>query len=117
MPARQSFVAQMIDRREDLGNAIALNSSTVNGARLVGPAIAGVLIATGVGGLLFPDRRLQLHGGNRALLAMKVVPAHTRGVSRPLASEIGEGWRYVKESAPIRSLSFKFVYNAANVGK
>ena len=46
MPARQSFVVQMIERREDLGNAIALNSSMVNGARLIGPAIAGVLIAT-----------------------------------------------------------------------
>ena len=38
MPARQSFVVQMIERREDLGNAIALNSSMVNGARLIGPA-------------------------------------------------------------------------------
>src|SRR6202000_691574 len=45
MPARQSFVVQMIERREDLGNAISLNSSMVNGARLVGPAIAGMVIA------------------------------------------------------------------------
>ena len=45
MPARQSFVIYMVEDREDLGNAIALNSSMVNAARLVGPAIAGVLIA------------------------------------------------------------------------
>jgi MFS family permease len=48
MPARQAFVVQMIERCEDLGNAIALNSSMVNGARLIGPAVAGVVIA-GVG--------------------------------------------------------------------
>jgi MFS family permease len=44
-PARQSFVVDMIDAREDLPNAIALNSSIVNGARLVGPSVAGALIA------------------------------------------------------------------------
>jgi MFS family permease len=44
-PARQSFVVDMVDDRADLPNAIALNSSMVNGARLVGPSIAGVLIA------------------------------------------------------------------------
>ncbi|MDB5934544.1 MAG: hypothetical protein JWQ01_1888, partial [Massilia sp.] len=46
MPVRQAFVVQMIDRREDLGNAIALNSSMVNATRLVGPAIAGAMIAS-----------------------------------------------------------------------
>src|SRR3954454_8586836 len=45
MPARQSFVVQMVDDRADLPNAIALNSSMVNAARLVGPALAGVIIA------------------------------------------------------------------------
>ena len=55
---------QMIER-DDLGNAIALNSSMVNGALLIGPAIAGSADRDGGRGLLFPDRRLQLHGGNR----------------------------------------------------
>src|SRR4051812_25180404 len=45
MPARQAFVVEMVDRREDLANAIALNSSMVNGARLIGPSVAGVIIA------------------------------------------------------------------------
>ncbi len=53
IPIRQSFVVDMIERREDLGNAIALNSSMVNGARLVGPSIAGILIATLGEGLVF----------------------------------------------------------------
>ncbi|MES1254808.1 MAG: MFS transporter, partial [Acidobacteriota bacterium] len=45
LPARQSFLVQMVEERADLGNAIALNSTMVNGARLVGPAIAGITIA------------------------------------------------------------------------
>ncbi len=61
MPARQAFVIQMIDDRRDLSNAIALNSSMVNGSRLLGPAIAGVVIAGRRGRLLLPDRRNQLH--------------------------------------------------------
>src|SRR5205085_4666004 len=45
MPARQAFVVEMVERREDLPNAIALNSSMVNAARLLGPSIGGVVIA------------------------------------------------------------------------
>ena len=45
MTARQAFVIQLVDRREDMGNAIALNSSTFNLARLVGPGVGGILIA------------------------------------------------------------------------
>jgi MFS family permease len=103
MPARQSFVVQMIERREDLGNAIALNSSMVNGARLIGPAIAGVLIATVGEGYCFLIDGFSYIAVIASLLAMSVAPARERCVSRPLTSEIGDGWRYVKESAPIRS--------------
>jgi MFS family permease len=52
-PARQAFVPEIIERKEDLGNAIALNSSVFNGARLVGPAIAGLLIASVGAGVCF----------------------------------------------------------------
>ena len=45
MPARQAFVVQMVEDRADLSNAIALNSSMVNGARLIGPSLAGIIIA------------------------------------------------------------------------
>src|SRR5215218_5206260 len=56
MPSRQAFLVEMVDRREDLGNAIALNSSLVNGARLLGPSIGGVLIAAvGEGWCFFID--------------------------------------------------------------
>ena len=56
MPCRQAFVVQMIDRKEDLGNAIALNSSMFNAARIVGPALAGALIGiVGEGWCFFVD--------------------------------------------------------------
>jgi MFS family permease len=45
IPTRQSFVVEMVGKKEDLGNAIALNSSLVNGARSLGPSVAGILIA------------------------------------------------------------------------
>ena len=45
VPARQSFMIEMVDKPGDLNNAIALNSSLVNGARIVGPAIGGILLA------------------------------------------------------------------------
>ena len=53
IPSRQSFVVEMVEKREDLGNAIALNSSLINGTRLLGPSIAGVLIATVGEGICF----------------------------------------------------------------
>ena len=65
MPARQSLLVEMVARREDLPNAIALNSSLVNGARLVGPALAGAVIAAAGEAWCFVDRRGQLPGRGR----------------------------------------------------
>jgi MFS family permease len=104
MPSRQSFVVQMIERREDLGNAIALNSSMVNGARLIGPAVAGVLIASVGEGHCFLIDGFSYMAVIASLLAMRLAPAPSRGQSRRLSMELSEGWRYVRESAPIRSV-------------
>ena len=65
MPARQSFLRQMVDDRADLPNAIALNSSMVNVARLIGPAFAAVLVALVRRGLVLRDRRRELPRGDR----------------------------------------------------
>ena len=65
MPARQAFVVQMVDDRGDLPNAIALNSSMVNAARLIGPSVAGILIAPLRRGVVLRHRRRQLPGGHR----------------------------------------------------
>jgi len=103
MPARQAFVVQMIERREDLGNAIALNSSMVNGARLIGPAIAGVLIAAVGEGYCFLIDGFSYMAVIASLAAMRVAKRASRG-QPDLMTELKEGWRYVKGSDPIRTV-------------
>jgi MFS family permease len=104
IPARQSFVVEMIERREDLGNAIALNSSMVNGARLVGPSVAGLLIAAFGEGVCFLINGLSFVAVLLSLLAMKVPlrPA-TTGQAR-LVEGLKEGFGYAFGFPPIRSL-------------
>ena len=104
MPARQSFVVQMIEQREDLGNAIALNSSMVNGARLIGPAVAGMLIAAVGEGYCFLLDGFSYLAVIASLLAMRITQAPPHRERRELRTEISEGWRYVTESAPIGSV-------------
>lgn len=104
MPARQSFVVQMIERREDLGNAIALNSSMVNGARLVGPAVAGMVIAAVGEGYCFLIDGFSYMAVIASLLLMRVPPQLTRPGRGALSVELRDGWRYVTESAPIRAV-------------
>jgi MFS family permease len=103
MPARQAFVIQMVENREDLGNAIALNSSMVNGARLFGPAIGGVVIAAAGEGFCFLLDGISYFAVIASLLAMSVqaAPPHPQ---RQLLDELSEGWRYVSGSVAIRSL-------------
>ncbi len=80
-PARQAFVVEMVDAREDLPNAIALNSSIVNGARLIGPSIAGVLIAAVGEGWCFALDALSYLAVIASLLAMRIAPRPRK--SRP----------------------------------
>ena len=105
MPARQAFVIQMVENREDLANAIALNSSMVNASRLIGPSIAGAVIAAGRRGLLLSDRRIQLSRGHRFPAGHGYSP-QTRDRSRASAcsQELKEGWHYVAGFVPIRSI-------------
>ncbi len=72
VPTRQSFVVDMIEKREDLANAIALNSSLVNGARLLGPSVAGILIALLGEGMCFVLNALSFVAVSGALLVMKI---------------------------------------------
>jgi MFS family permease len=104
MPARQAFVVQMVEHREDLGNAIALNSSMVNAARLIGPALAGVVIAAVGEGYCFLIDGVSYMAVIASLLLMHVAPAGAARVQRRVLQELGEGWRYVAESVPIRSI-------------
>ena len=105
MPARQAFVVQMVGRREDLGSAIALNSSMVNGARLVGPSIAGLVIAGLSEGWCFLVDGISYVAVILSLLAMRVdTPPRLGRSSASLGHELREGWRYVSTSPAIRSL-------------
>jgi len=104
MPARQAFVVEMIADRGDLSNAIALNSSMVNGARLVGPAIGGLVIAAVGEGYCFLIDGISYIAVIISLLAMNVRPYHHRQERKHVLVELHEGWRYVTGSKPIRSI-------------
>jgi MFS family permease len=104
MPARQSFLIQMVEHREDLGNAIALNSSMVNGARLIGPAAAGMLIGAVGEGWCFLIDGISYIAVIVSLLLMKIAAQRPRAQERRVLEELAEGWRYVSRSAPIRSI-------------
>lgn len=104
MPARQAFVIQMVDRREDLPNAIALNSSMVNAARLIGPAIAGVIIAAVGEAYCFLIDGVSYIAVILSLLAMHVNGLPPRTTTKKVLQELAEGWSYVSGSLPIRSI-------------
>ena len=100
MPARQAFVIQMVERREDLPNAIALNSSMVNGTRLIGPAIAGIVIAAIGEGWCFLVDGISYIAVILSLLAMRMRPAPARARRRRTRlQQLAEGWRYVRAVA------------------
>lgn len=104
VPARQSFVIQMVGDREDLPNAIALNSSMVNAARLLGPSIGGLLIAAvGEGWCFFIDA-LSYVAVITSLLAMRIEPGPKARSRRHLVHELAEGFRYVASFVPIRNV-------------
>jgi MFS family permease len=103
-PARQSFVVEMIEDRKDLANAIALNSSMFNGARLLGPSIAGVLIAlVGEGGCFTIDGISYL-AVIASLLMMNVKRAVQPAREKKPLEELREGFQYVTQSEVIRSM-------------
>jgi MFS family permease len=105
MPARQAFVVEMIERREDLPNAIALNSSMVNAARLVGPSVGGVIIAAVGEGWCFMIDAVSYLAVIASLLAMSVAPRalkHARDGN--MLRQLREGWTYAARFAPIRDV-------------
>ncbi len=105
IPGRQAFLVEMIEDRADLPNAIALNSSMFNAARLVGPSIGGLVIAAVGEGWCFAIDGASYLAVIGSLLAMRV--AARAGLGRPGAhvlADLRAGWRYVAGSPPIRSL-------------
>jgi MFS family permease len=104
MPARQAFVVQMVTDPSDLPNAIALNSSLVNSARLLGPSIAGVLIAAWGEGVCFLLNGLSYLAVIAALMAMRI-PRRTQARQHtPMLEDLGQGFRYAFGFPPIRAV-------------
>ena len=104
MPARQAFLVEMVEDPEDLGNAIALNSSLVNGARLIGPSIAGLIIAVAGEGSCFLIDGFSYMAVIGSLLAMTVAAQPARRSEQSVLTDLREGWDYVHGFAPIRSI-------------
>src|SRR6185312_10726111 len=105
MPGRQAFVVEMVERREDLANAIALNSSMVNAARLLGPSIGGVVIAAVGEGWCFMLDAISYLAVIASLLAMKITPRIlTATTDANIFQQLREGWTYAVRFAPIRNI-------------
>ncbi|HTR77573.1 MAG TPA: MFS transporter, partial [Gemmatimonadaceae bacterium] len=108
MPGRQSFLIQMIDDRNDLSNAIAINSSMANGARLIGPAIAGLVIAAVGEGWCFLIDGVSYFAVIASLWAMRITPLERRRTATTMLEQMREGWDYVRAFRPIRTILLLF---------
>ncbi len=105
---RHSFFVQMIEDHNDLGNAIALNSTMVNGARLLGPALAGVTIGlAGEGGCFLIDG-ISYVAVIASLFMMKIKPVEVAHTADNLFRQMREGWDYVRNFSPIRTILLLF---------
>jgi MFS family permease len=104
VPARQSLVVKLVDRREDLANAIALNSSMFNAARLVGPAIAGLLIWRVGEAWCFTIDGFSYLAVIVALLMMRVDEGDRPATRRHVWHEFREGLSYASRFTPIRTI-------------
>jgi MFS family permease len=104
MPGRQSFLVQMVEDRKDLGNAIAINSSMVNVARLIGPALAGIVIGAVGEGYCFLIDGVSYIAVVISLLMMVVRVDAPKAAARDMAKQLKEGWAYVTSFLPIRAI-------------
>lgn len=104
IPARQAFTVELIEKKDDLGNAIALNSSLVNAARLIGPSLAGILIATLGEGICFLLNAISYIAVILSLLAMKIIPRQIKLSTNHIWHDLKEGFSYAFNSMPIKSI-------------
>ncbi len=108
MPGRQAFMVQMVEDRADLGNAIAINSSMVNMARLIGPSLAGLVIAATSEGWCFFADGVSYIAVIASLLAMRLNVAAPRRAATSTFTELKEGWTYVSRFLPVRTILLLF---------
>jgi len=108
MPGRQAFMVQMVEDRADLSNAIAINSSMVNVARLVGPSLAGLVIAASSEGWCFLIDGVSYIAVIISLLLMRVHVVAARRMAAGMIEQLREGWSYVSSFTPVRTILLLF---------
>jgi MFS family permease len=108
MPGRQSFMVKMVDDKRDLQNAIAINSSMVNVARLIGPSLAGMLIAVSSEGWCFLIDGISYIAVIASLLMMRLHAPVVKRAATSMLTELQAGWTYVSEFLPIRTILMLF---------
>jgi MFS family permease len=108
MPGRQAFMMVMVKDRGDLSNAIAINSSMVNLARLVGPSLAGLVIAATNEGWCFLIDGVSYIAVILSLLMMQVPADAVKRAAASMLDQLKEGWTYVSNFAPIRTILLLF---------
>lgn len=104
VPSRHSFVVEMVEKKEDLGNAIALNSMMFNGARLIGPTVAGIMLATTGEGICFLINAVSYVFVIISLLMMKSEKKEIRKKKSNMLMDMKEGFNYTFGFAPIKYL-------------
>lgn len=105
-PSRQSLMIVMVDNKKDLQNAIAINSSMVTLARLVGPAIAGILLSLVGEGICFLINFLSFFGVISSLLLMKITLPERQKNMVPIWMNLRQGFIYLKRSPGLRNVIF-----------
>jgi len=109
MPGRQSFLIRMVGDRNDLSNAIAINSSMVNAARLVGPALAGLVIGAVGEGWCFLIDGVSYFAVITSLMMMQFSGGGQSHKRTNMLNEMREGWEYVHGFRPIRTILLFFM--------
>ena len=108
MPGRQSFLVRMIEDRNDLSNAIAINSSMAMGAGLIGPAIAGLVIGAAGEGWCFLIDGVSYFAVIASLLLMRIKPVDLRPSASSMLQQMRDGWDYVRTFRPFRTILLFF---------
>jgi len=103
-PARLSFVALMVEDRNDIDNGVAIITAIANAARLIGPAIAGLVTAALGEGWCFLIDAISFLPVIGSLALMRIKPRESRGNPRSMLEQIREGWSYVTTFIPVRTL-------------
>ena len=104
VPARQPMVHEMVDNKEDISNALALNSGMVNIARFIGPALSGIVLQKFGAGICFSLNAVSFLAVLASLLLMKLPKFTSPTVKKKIATELSEGLQYLEQEPAIASI-------------